>query len=42
MKPPATAEREELRARSAAVVRRLAEGLDDRVLADGLLRAAEG
>jgi tetratricopeptide (TPR) repeat protein len=38
----ATAEREELRARSAAVVRRLAEGADDRVLADGLLRAAEG
>jgi class 3 adenylate cyclase/tetratricopeptide (TPR) repeat protein len=38
----AGAEGEELRARSAALVRRLAEGLDDRVLAEGLLRAAEG
>jgi hypothetical protein len=35
------AEGEGLRARSAAVVRRLAEGVGDPVLADGLLRAAE-
>jgi hypothetical protein len=35
-------EREELRARSAAVVRRLAEGIDDPALAAGLVRAAEG
>jgi tetratricopeptide (TPR) repeat protein len=38
----AAAEGEELRARSAAVVRRLAEGVEDRVLAEGLVRAAEG
>jgi tetratricopeptide (TPR) repeat protein len=36
------AESEELRARSAAVVRRLADGIDDPVLAGGLVRAAEG
>jgi class 3 adenylate cyclase len=41
--PLATAaEAEELRARSAAVVRRLAEGIGDRVLAAGLVQAAEG
>jgi tetratricopeptide (TPR) repeat protein len=38
----AAAEGEELRARSAAVARRLAEGVEDRVLAEGLVRAAEG
>ena len=38
----AAVEGEELRARSAAVVRRLAEGVEDRVLAEGLVRAAEG
>jgi tetratricopeptide (TPR) repeat protein len=38
----AAGEREELRGRSAAVVRRLAEGIDDPILAAALVRAAEG